>query len=695
MAGPELAGPAIILTALLRGYMQGIKATGLGGGSSLDVEGLVDKLVTAEGAPVQNRLDRQEAEVQTNISALGTFRGALADFQDSIGSLRHPEDFSKVAASSSDEEKVAITASNEAQSGNYSIQVLQLAQSQRLTSAAFKSDIDPVGAGNLSFQFGRLNPDNGQFIVNEKAPVKNIQITDENNSLRGVVQSINDADFGVHASLINDGNGYRVTLSTEATGEINGLRVVVNDQDSTDGDTRGLSRLSYDPANPTAMNLIETGKAADSVVLLDGIQIASPSNSIDEAITGVSLKLNGLTGETPVQLSTQLDKAGIKESIANFVGVYNEMMATIQTISGYDPETGKGGPLSGDSSVRGIAEQIRRVMGASYNGVNEDFGSLASIGIDTNRDGSLEINDSKLDSAIEENLDQVTKLFARAGSTTDSLLRFVSADKDAAMGSHEVVITQLASQGQYIGADIGQANDLSVNAGENKLVVRVDGVTSGTIKLAAGRYDSGEALAEELQRQINKDTVLKREGASVSVEYILGQFVIESNSKGSRSRLDVLSAEDSIRDLGIDPAEGISGQDVAGRIGRLPAEGHGDMLKGAGEAKGINIEVLGGKTGKRGTVSFSTGVAEQLSSNLNLYIGNEGLLQSRSNGLNRQIEDINQQRERLGRRLAVSEERLLKKYNNLDATLGRMRSTSEYLSNQLAALPGAQKKEKK
>jgi flagellar hook-associated protein 2 len=674
--------------------MQGINPTGLGG-SNLDVEGLVDKLVSAEGTPVQNRLDRQEAEVQTNISALGTFRGALADFRDSIEALRNPEDFNKVAATTSDEEKVEISATNEAQAGSYSIQVLQLAESHRLTSEAFKSDLDPIGSGNLSFQFGRVNPENGQFINNEKATVKNIQISDENNSLRGVVEEINRGDFGVRASLINDGNGYRLALSTEATGEINSLRIVVNDADGSDADSRGLSRLAYDPMQPNAMNMIETGQARDALVLLDGIEIASPSNSIDDAINGVTLKLNDVTGESPVRLTTSFDREAVRESITNFVSVYNEMMATIQTVAGFDPETGEGGPLSGDSSVRGIAEQVRRVLGASYNTVNEDYGSLASIGIDTQRNGTLTIDNSELNAAIEDNLDQVTKLFARAGSSSDSLIQFVSADDGAAMGTYEVVIDKLAAKGQYIGSEIGNVSEFTVNAGNNKLVLRVDGVTSDTIKLAAGRYDNGEALAEALQRQINNDTALKREGASVAVQYILGQFVIESNSVGRGSRVDVLSAENSLRNLGIDPAQGIAGQDVAGRLGRMPAEANGQMLKGMDEADGINIKVLGGKTGKRGTVSFSMGIAEQLSEKLNLYLGNNGLLESRSNGLNRQIEDITQQREQLGRRLAVTEERLLKKFTNLDATLGRMRSTSKFLSNQLAALPGAQQKTEK
>ena len=77
----------------------------------------------------------------------------MADFQGSLDSLRSAEDFYKVAASSSDEDKVEIIATNEAQSGAYSVDVLQLAKSQRLTSESFESELDPIGSGNLSFQF--------------------------------------------------------------------------------------------------------------------------------------------------------------------------------------------------------------------------------------------------------------------------------------------------------------------------------------------------------------------------------------------------------------------------------------------------------------------------------------------------------------------------------------------------------------
>lgn len=673
--------------------MQGIKPAGLGGGSSLDVEGLVNDLIKAEGAPTQNRLDEKEVKIQTNISAMGSFRGALADIQSSLAPLRSAEDMRKVAASSSDEEIVSVSADKDADEGQFSVEVVQLAQAHRLTSESFKSELDPIGSGSLSFQFGKVDSQSGQFIVNDKATVKNIIINDENNSLRGIAQAINQADFGVRASIINDGVGYRLAMSSAATGEINSLRIAVNDNDTTNQDQQGLSRLAYDASANGSMNLIETAEAQDAVVLLDGIEIASASNEVSNAIKGVTLSLQATTGKEPVQIKTAFDVQGVTESIQGFVELYNSLIDTIQSVSGYDPETKEAGPLSGDSAIRGVAEQVRRVVGSSFNGVNEDFGSLASIGIQTQRDGKLTVNDSKLQSAIEEDMLQVSKLFARAGSTSDPLLRFVGADDSAAMGAHEVAISQLGSKGRYIGAELGRNSRHVIDATDNSLVLKVDGVTSSPIKITPGVYQSGTELADELQRQINNDNVFKREGVTVSVQFVVDQFVINSNRIGSASRVDVISADASLEDIGIDPAQGLVGTDIVGRIGRRPGIGSGMQLTGEGDAKGITIEALGGKTGDRGTVAFSQGVAEQLSVLLENFLGPNGLLQSRSEGYNHRIEDINRQREQLGRRLAVSEQRLLTQFSNLDASLGKMRSTSDFLTNQLAGLPGAKKKD--
>ncbi|MBI1422991.1 MAG: flagellar filament capping protein FliD [Gammaproteobacteria bacterium] len=672
--------------------MPGISPTG-SSGSNIDVKGLVDKLIKAEGGPTVGRLDKQEAKIQADISAMGAFRSALSDFQNTLGKLRKPEDMRKMSATTSDKDKIEITASPEAQEGSYNVEALQLAQAQRLTSDIFDSDLNPIGKGSLTFQFGKIDPQTGKFVPNAKATVKTIQITDTNNSLRGIKGAINEANFGVRASLINGEKGTRLVLSGENTGEINAMRIVVHDADGSDFDRGGLSRLSYDPTQPggKGINMIESAKAQDAVLRIDGIEIANANNNFDKAIDGVNINVKAVTGDHPVKLSTSFDVAGVTTAIEDFVKTYNAMINNVQNIAGYDPKTKTAGPLAGDAAVRGIVDQIRRTISTSFGGINPDFNSLSSIGISTQNDGTLTIDSGKLRHAVEEDMVQVSKLFARAGSATDPLIRYVKADDDSRMGAYDVYITRLATQGHYIGGEPAFGQSFQIAEGKNQLVMKVDGVTSDEIKLPGSNYTSGQEVAEALQRAINSDETFKRNNVSVSVKYLADQFVISSKREGSASRVDVMSSGADIRDLGIDPAEGLAGEDVHGTIGGEPANGHGQNLTGRGKAAGIEIEVLGGKTGARGQVSYSRGVAEQLGGLLDNYLGSSGLLDTRNKGYQHRIEDITHQRDDLNRRLSVSRERLMKKFSNLDETISRMHETSNYLTNQLAHLPGAGK----
>ena len=672
--------------------MPGISPTG-NGGSNIDVQGLVSKLVKAEGGPTEGRLDKQEAKIQADISALGSFRSALSDFQHSLGTLRKPDDLRKMSATSSDKDKIEISANPDAQEGSYQVDVEQLAQAQRLTSQIFESDLKPIGTGSLTFQFGRIDPHTGKFVPNPKASVKTIQITDKNNSLRGIKGAINEADLGARASLINGSKGTRLVLSAAGTGEINAMRIVVRDEDGNNLDRTGLSRLSYDPTQATrqGVNMLESAKAQDAVIRVDGIEISNATNNFDKAIDGVNIKVKASTGDQPVTLSTSFDVAAVKTAVGDFVKTYNAMINNVQSIAGYDPKTKIAGPLAGDAAVRGIVDQIRRSIGTSFSGINPDYNSLASIGITTQNDGTLSLDNSKLQKAIDDDMLQVSKLFARTGSTTDSLIRYVKASDDAHMGVYDVNITHLATQGHYIGAEPLFARNFRIVDGKNQLTMKVDGATSGDIKVAAGEYSSGQEVAEALQRAINDDEAFKHNNVSVKVNYIADQFVISSKRKGSASRVDVVASGASIRDLGIDPAQGLAGEDVRGTIGGQPATGNGQKLTGRGNAKGIEIEVLGGKTGERGQVAYSRGVAEQLGGLLDNYLGNNGLLDSRNKGYQHHIEDITHQREELSRRLSVSKKRLTKQFSDLDETIGKMHSTSNYLKNQLAQLPGATK----
>ncbi|MDH5394705.1 MAG: flagellar hook protein, partial [Gammaproteobacteria bacterium] len=214
-------------------------------GSGLDVRNLVDQLVAAEAGPVNTRLDKKEVTIQAGLTAMGTFKGALLDFQSSLTPLRKDDAFKAISVTSSNEEKFTVTAENNAIPGSYDIDITQLAQSQKLKSLAFDSEFDPVGSGTINIEFGQVNDISNTFDVNSKMPSQRITIDEENSSLRGIQETINQANIGVYASIINDGSGYRLIINSENSGVENSLRISVSDDDLNNTDQRGLSLLSY------------------------------------------------------------------------------------------------------------------------------------------------------------------------------------------------------------------------------------------------------------------------------------------------------------------------------------------------------------------------------------------------------------------------------------------------------------------
>jgi flagellar hook-associated protein 2 len=141
--------------------------------------------------------------------------------------------------------------------------------------------------------------------------------------------------------------------------------------------------------------------------------------------------------------------------------------------------------------------------------------------------------------------------------------------------------------------------------------------------------------------------------------------------------------------LGLSVGTGTDGVDVAGTIGGVTATGSGQTLTANGDAAGIQLEITGGLTGSRGTVVFSRGIADQLTSLLESYLDRDGMINARTEGLNNRIDDINEQRDRLDRRIEILQQRYLTQFTALDTLIGQLQSTSTYLTSQLAALPGA------
>jgi len=668
-------------------------------GSGLDVRNLVDQLVAAEGGPVTSRLNRKEVTIQEGLTAIGTFKGALLDFQASLAPLRKENAFKSINASSSSEEKFTVTAEDKAITGSYKIEISQLAQSQKLKSQPFESEFDTIGSGTISFEFGEMNSTTNLFSVNGKIPTQHIEIDEDNGSLRGIQQTINEANAGVKASIINDGTGYRLILNSEKSGIENSLRISISDDDVNDEDLFGLSLLAYNPVSITGVegeltagkNLEEAAVAKNALFSIDGISISSSQNEIKNSIPGITLNLKKVTEDSFESFKVEKETSAIKQSIESFVNSYNELMLSVSSLTGFDSESGQAGPLSGDPAIRGIIDQIRRRLSTSFNGINENLTSLTSIGIDSSRDGSLSLDDFKLDVALEKHANEIAHLFSAAVSTSDAKIRVTSKKTPTTDGVFNITISQTPANGFFSGAQRVNypANIIDV---PEKIKLIIDNVTTGEVKLLPRSYASGKEFATELERLINQDVNLKRQDKSVTVSYINNALKINSNSVGMASTVAVTSISQNLSSFtGLFVGEGKQGNDLMGNVNGYDLVGEGSKLKLEGVLSGVVLDISGKKTGKRGEITVTNGIAAILDELTNGFLASKGLLDARIDGYNSKIKGIEKQRVDLVRKLEVSEQRHLKQFSNLDAMLGKMRSTSNFLAEKLSNLPGARK----
>ena len=671
-----------------------LTATGIGSG--LDIESLVTQLISAQRSPVETRLVARESALTAELSGFGSLKSALSTFQDSISSLNKLSSFGQRTTPSSNTDAVVASANSTAASGSYSLSVSQLASSHSLASTGYASTSDLVGTGTLTIRFGSTDytsPDPGPesydgFTVNPEKGAATITIDSDNNTLTGVRDAINGAKIGVTAVIVNDVSGYRLLIGSDDGGEKNSLEISVTDTgDSNDLDSAGLSALSF---NGSATNLAQTVAARDALFTVNGLSIRSSDNRASGVIEGLDLTLKDVTGAAPVTVTVAEDRQAVKSAVESFVSGYNNYISTVNSLTAYDPETGVAGPLQGDFSARSIASQVRRAITDSAEGFGGSFSSLSELGITTDGDGKLAINSSRFDAALENAFDDIVGVFAAVGRPSDGTIKYITSTAATAVASHDINITQVATRGQLTASP--SFFPLNIDSENNSLVLSVNGVTSGEILLTQGNYASGAELADELQARINGDTALAKAGALVSVQFINDHFEITSNNYGSSSTIEVLSVDtNTTAQLGFSTGAGIAGIDVAGTIGGVVASGSGQTLKGAvgSKAEGLQLLIADGSTGPRGAVDFSRGIAYQLNTLITSFLATDGLLDSRTEGIQSRIEGIGDQKEVLDRKMEALEIRYRNQFNALDSLLAQLQTTSDFLTQQLASLPGS------
>ena len=657
----------------------------LGIGSGLDLNNLVGSLVAAERAPIENSLNRRESRIASDLSGIGLMKSALAGFQSSLEGLGDAGKFVTRSASNTNSTALGVAVSNDAEVGSYNVDIKTLAASQSLASNAYASATDTVGTGTIRIRFGTITgPGFGGFSVNPDKTNQTITVDSGNNTLVGLKDYINNGDFGVTAAIINDGSGYRLTLTSDDSGAANAVEITITDTgDGNHTDTSGLSALAY---NAAAANLTQTQAAQDASISVNGLAVLSDSNTITDLVEGMTLTLKETT-TSPATVSVSESHSQLSESIRDLVDAYNDMIDTLNDLSAAGSETTQAGLLSGDASLRNFTTSLRQLMTSNVAALGGSITALSHIGITTQLDGKLAIDDARFDSAIAGNPTGAMALFAPVGTATDSLIEFDGHGDNSLAGVYGINLTAIATQGVLNGA--AGVNNLTVDADNDNLTLKINGTSSGSLSLTQGVYASAAALATEIQSQINSSSALRANNTTVSVTYDSAndRFIITSDDYGSGSTVEITAIDtDTTADFGISVATGTDGVDIAGSLGGT-ATGSGQVLT---NGDGLSVSILGGATGDRGSLTFTRGFIESLDDLLDAYIGSgDGSLVSREQGLNDSLEDIADERAALELRLESVEARLIAQFTALDQLIAQFQTTSNFLSQQIANLPGS------
>jgi flagellar hook-associated protein 2 len=655
----------------------GISSAGLGSG--LDVNSIVSQLMALEQKPL-GTLQAKAANYNAQLSAYGSLKGAVSTFQSSVAALASPSKFTAVKATVGDTATASVSAAPTASPGSYSLEVQALATNQKVKSTAFQQIGSAVGTGKITISFGTYNADT--FTLNPDKASKEITIAAGQNSLTGIRDAINAANAGVTAGIVNDGSGFRLTIASKDTGVANAMRISVADDDATNIDASGLSQLAFDARTVSGTtNLTETVAARNSKVVIDGITVSKPSNTVSDAIEGLTLNLTKENTGTPTTLTVAKDTAGIQSAVSTFVKAYNDLNTTVSTLTKYDAANKKASTLTGEATVRTIQQQLRNVFALPLSNAGGGLNSLADIGISTQTDGSLKFDAAKLTAVMSDSTKDVSTLFAAIAKPTDSLIAFSASTTSTRNGSYDVKLTQVATQGKSVGSAPAA---LTISSGSNDaLNFTVDGV-SGSITLAAGTY-TADSLAAEIQAKINGVKEIADGGVKVGITQSGGILTVTSSRYGSESKVSITGGS-AAADIFGTPSE-TAGVDVAGTIGGISANGKGQTLTGTGDATGLGLKVTGGATGDRGTVKFARGYAYELQRTATDILADNGQIDNRMDGLQTTIKSLETRQTELGKRLTATEARLRAQYSTLDTMMAKMQGTSSYLSQQLASLP--------
>ncbi len=361
--------------------------------TGLDTNSIIRELMQQERQPLRT-LEIDKAWFERRQDAYKTLDGKMSVLLSSVKDLGSSEDLNQKKITSSSDDYFTATVSAEATPGaSYQVEVVSMAQVQKSVSQGFDDkSADEFGTGQLTLTVG------------DDSPVT-IIVDESNNSLEGIMEAINEAEAGVNASIINDGTEtpYRLVLTGENVATSFSL-------------TSSLTGGTY-----SAPSMTETQTASQAHIRVDTIDIYADSNTLDEAISGVTIDLNKAEVGELTNISVSLDEGAIKSMIEKFVSGYNDVLSFIGSQA--TTEESDGGILGGEAAINSVKRRLQDLL-TTFVDTSGNFAAISELGLETQKDGTLNLNTSILTEAISEDQESVEKLLVGEGEVEGIAAQF-------------------------------------------------------------------------------------------------------------------------------------------------------------------------------------------------------------------------------------------------------------------------------
>jgi flagellar hook-associated protein 2 len=392
----------------------------LGAGSGMDIKALTTSLVDAERVPRKDALDKKITKSESAISGYSALKFVLDGLNTAFNELKDQSDYNSLNVQNSQSNSVAVTANSTAVTGSHQVTVSSLAKADRFISNGFSTISSSVNGGqsfNLSLSVHGASQGNITIPANKDTP-------------SDIVAAINSANKGITAQLVATGDRqtpYKIMV-TGATGASQDFNL-----------TSTVAGINFD-------NQIQT--CANAVANIDGIDISSSTNKLENFFPGVTFNLlaptatvstsslNGagvssvINTPVPANITFTRDASSVRAKIEALVKAYNNAGSMLNTVS--DPKSTVetyGASLVGDSVVNTIRAQLRDIVFTDSNSPSGSVQNMRDLGISLDKTGVMTLDTGKLDTVLSNSFENVVTMLS---ANTEGLSAYSTQNAGAA-----------------------------------------------------------------------------------------------------------------------------------------------------------------------------------------------------------------------------------------------------------------------